>query len=74
MTNVNPMFSKPEKTEDDVKITYDSINAVLMSFKTIYNIYLIKNESCKMEYLQRLTENIIDLRALLNLTNTKGTA
>lgn len=74
MTNVNPMFSKPEKTEDDVKITYDSINAVLMSFKTIYNIYMIKNESCKMEYLQRLTENIIDLRALLNLTNTKGTA
>lgn len=67
------VFIIPEEPKD-VEITYDIIKSVLTSFKKVYNIDLIKNESCTMEYLQRLTENIIDLRALLNLTNAKGTA
>lgn len=75
IAKVSPTFSKPEKPEDkNIKITYDSIKSVLTIFKKNYNMDLIKNESCTTEYLQRLTDNIIDLQALLNLINTKGTA
>lgn len=74
MTNEIPAFFIIPEEPKDIEITYDTIKHVLTSFKKVYNIDLIKNESCTMEYLQRLTNNIIDLRALLNLTNLNGTA
>lgn len=70
---IPPFFIIPENP-DDVEITYDTIKSALISIKKPYNIDLIKNDSVMMKYLQRLTNNIMDLRALLDLTITKGTA
>jgi hypothetical protein len=74
MTKEIPAFFIIPEEIKEVKITYDWIKSVLTRFKKVFNIDLIKNESCTMEYLQRLTNNIIDLRALLNLTIANGTA